>query len=225
MPEKSEMAEVLLEVLGNESRRKILSLLSKKPCYVSEISYSLKMAPKAVLEHLDKLEKAGIVRSFEEGRRRYYCIDKSIRIEVTIAPHLFETSVVTGINGMDVEKTVSEAKKVFNIEFEKAGMPELSNAVKEIERIQQNISRIQGMINSRINEVFEKIAKEINECVEDELERAVMIGIAKGAKNAMEVAEQFGLPYRDVEETLKRLEKKGVISRSVVEGEEVWMLK
>ncbi len=225
MPEKSEMAEVLLEVLGNESRRKILSLLSKKPCYVSEISYSLKMAPKAVLEHLDKLERAGIVRSFEEGRRRYYCIDKSIRIEVTIAPHLFETSVVTGINGMDVEKAVSEAKKVFNIEFEKAGMPELSNAVKEIERIQQNISRIQGMINSRINEVFEKIAKEINECVEDELERAVMIGIAKGAKNAMEVAEQFGLPYRDVEEALKRLEKKGVISRSVVEGEEVWMLK
>ncbi len=225
MPEKSEMAEVLLEVLGNESRRKILSLLSKKPCYVSEISYSLKMAPKAVLEHLDKLERAGIVRSFEEGRRRYYCIDKSIRIEVTIAPHLFETSVVTGVNGMDVEKAVSEAKKVFDIEFEKAGMPELSNAVKEIERIQQNISRIQGMINSRINEVFEKIAKEINECVEDELERAVMIGIAKGAKNAMEVAEQFGLPYRDVEEALKRLEKKGVISRSVVEGEEVWMLK
>ncbi len=214
MSEKSEIAEVLLEVLGNESRRRILALLSKKPCYVSEISYSLKMAPKAVLEHLEKLERAGIIRSFEEGRRRYYCIDKSLRIEITIAPHVFETSVITGTNGADVESAVKEAKRVFDFRVESSRIPELSNAIREIERIQQNISRIQGMINSRINEVFERITREINESVEDEIERVVMIGIAKGARNAMEIAEQFGLPYRDVESAMERLEKRGVLRRS-----------
>ncbi len=214
MSEKSEMAEVLLEVLGNESRRRILALLSKKPCYVSEISYSLKMAPKAVLEHLEKLEKAGIIRSFEEGRRRYYCIDKSLRIEVTIAPHVFETSVITGVNGADVERAVRDAKRVFDMRVESSGIPELSDAIREIERIQHNISRIQGMINSRINEVFERITREINESIEDEIERIVMIGIAKGAKNAMEIAEQFGLPYRDVENAMERLERRGVLRRS-----------
>jgi len=60
-------AETIMDILGNESRRKILELLSRKPCYVSEISYYLGMAPKAVLEHLDKLVKAGVVASFEEG--------------------------------------------------------------------------------------------------------------------------------------------------------------
>ncbi len=214
MSEKSEIAEVLLEVLGNESRRRILALLSKKPCYVSEISYSLKMAPKAVLEHLEKLERAGIIRSFEEGRRRYYCIDKSLRIEITIAPHVFETSVITGTNGADVESAVKEAKRVFDFRVESSRIPELSNAIREIERIQQNISRIQGMINSRINEVFERITREINESVEDEIERVVMIGIAKGARNAMEIAEQFGLPYRDVESAIERLEKRGILRRS-----------
>jgi len=213
MAEKSEMAEVLLEVLGNESRRRILALLSKKPCYVSEISYSLKMAPKAVLEHLEKLEKAGIIRSFEEGRRRYYCIDKSLRIEVTIAPHVFETSVITGVNGADVESAVREAKRVFNIRME-SSIPELSDAIREIERIQHNISRIQGMINSRINEAFERITREINESIADEIERIVMIGIAKGARNAMEIAEQFGLPYRDVESAIERLEKRGILRRN-----------
>ena len=213
MAEKSEMAEVLLEVLGNESRRRILALLSKKPCYVSEISYSLKMAPKAVLEHLEKLEKAGIIRSFEEGRRRYYCIDKSLRIEVTIAPHVFETSVITGVNGADVESAVREAKRVFNIRME-SSIPELSDAIREIERIQHNISRIQGMINSRINEAFERITREINESIADEIERIVMIGIAKGARNAMEIAEQFGLPYRDVENAIERLEKRGILRRN-----------
>ncbi len=225
MPENSEVAETLLEVLGNESRRRILALLSKKPCYISEISYSLKMAPKAVLEHLEKLEKAGIIRSFEEGRRRYYHINKSLRIEITIAPHLFETSVINGTNDLDVEKAVREAKKMLDLEFEKAGVFELSDAVREIEKIQQNMSRLQGMINSKINEAFERITREINACINGEVERIVMIGIAKGVRTAAEIAEQFGLPYREVEVALKNLEKRGVIRRSETKNGIVWRLK
>ena len=79
----------VLDILGNESRRRILSLLAQKPCYVSEIAYCLKMAPKVVIEHLEKLEKAGIVKSFEEGKRRYYYIDKCFRLEVTLSPYRF----------------------------------------------------------------------------------------------------------------------------------------
>ena len=225
MSENLEIAETLLEVLGNESRRRILALLSKKPCYISEISYSLKMAPKAVLEHLEKLEKAGIIRSFEEGRRRYYYINKSLRIEITIAPHLFETSVITETNHLDVENAVREAKRFLNFEFEKAGVFELSDAVRKIEKIQQNMSRLQGMINSKINEAFERITREINACINGEVERIVMIGIAKGARTAAEIAEQFGLPYREVEVALKNLERRGVIRRFETKNGIVWMLK
>jgi ArsR family transcriptional regulator len=225
MTESSEIAETILEVLGNESRRRILSLLSKKPCYVSEISYSLKMAPKAVIEHLEKLEKAGIIKSFEEGRRRYYRINKNLRIEITIAPHMFETCVVTGINNMDIKKIVFDVGELLNFKFEKCGTIELSDTIRKIEKIQQNVSKLQVIINSKVNEMFEKITKEINSCIDSEIERIVMIGIAKGAKSAVEIAEQFGISYREVEKVLKKLEREKVLSRIETEEGTFWKLK
>ncbi|RLM32686.1 ArsR family transcriptional regulator, partial [Haloferax sp. Atlit-109R] len=43
---------VLLDLLGNENRRRILRLLATKPCYVTEISEYLDVSPKAVIDHL-----------------------------------------------------------------------------------------------------------------------------------------------------------------------------
>ena len=51
----------LLDLLGNENRRRILGLLAQRPCYVTEISDSLGVSPKAVIDHLRKLEEAGLV--------------------------------------------------------------------------------------------------------------------------------------------------------------------
>ncbi len=218
-------AEMLLEVLGNESRRRILALLSKKPCYVSEISYSLKMAPKAVLEHLEKLERAGIVRSFEEGRRRYYCIDKSIRIEITITPHVFETSVITGTNNTNFERVVSSAKKVLDSHFNEISVSQLSNTIQEIERIKRDISRIQSVINQKINEAFERLTEELSKDFTNEVERTVVIGISKGICSAEEIAEQFGLPYSEVKKTLENLEKRGIVAKVISKNGEIWKLK
>ncbi len=218
-------AEMLLEVLGNESRRRILALLSKKPCYVSEISYSLKMAPKAVLEHLEKLERAGIVRSFEEGRRRYYCIDKSIRIEITITPHVFETSVITGTNNKNFERVVSCAKKVLDSHFNEISVSQLSDTIQEIERIKRDISKIQSVINQKINEAFERLTEELSKDFTNEIERTVVIGISKGICSAEEIAEQFGLPYSEVRKTLENLEKRGVVSKVISKNGEIWRLK
>ena len=53
----------LLDLLGNENRRRILRLLARKPCYVTEISEYLGVSPKAVIDHLRKLEEAGLVES------------------------------------------------------------------------------------------------------------------------------------------------------------------
>ncbi|MDQ1274790.1 MAG: ArsR family transcriptional regulator, partial [Euryarchaeota archaeon] len=49
----------LLDILGNENRRKIIQLLANRPCYVSEISGRLGVGPKAIISHLNLLEQAG----------------------------------------------------------------------------------------------------------------------------------------------------------------------
>jgi ArsR family transcriptional regulator len=81
-----------LDLLGNENRRRILQLLARKPCYVTEISEFLGVSPKAVIDHLRKLEDAGLVDSrTDERRRKYFSINRHVRLEVTVSPYEFGT--------------------------------------------------------------------------------------------------------------------------------------
>jgi ArsR family transcriptional regulator len=81
---------VLLDLLGNENRRRILRLLSRKSCYVTEISEYLGVSPKAVIDHLRKLEEAGLIESnTDEKRRKYFRISRSLRLEVNVSPYGF----------------------------------------------------------------------------------------------------------------------------------------
>ncbi len=82
----------LLDLLGNENRRRILQLLARKPCYVTEMSEQLGVSPKAIIDHLRKLEAAGLVESHVDDRRRkYFHIARNLRLEVTVSPYRFGT--------------------------------------------------------------------------------------------------------------------------------------
>jgi ArsR family transcriptional regulator len=215
----------VLEVLGNESRRKILSLLAKKPCYVSEISYSLKMAPKAVLEHLEKLEKVGLIKSFEEGRRRYYYIDKNIRLEISITPHRFYADI-TAENRVDLEKTAENVVSLLkNFDFRARTISEINAMLERIEELQRAFSKLQSAINSKINELFESILDEIERICKDDTERLVLLGLAKGLCKTAQIADELGLPYMDVERTLESLRRRGLVEKVVVGEEIVWKIR
>ncbi len=81
---------VLLDLLGNENRRRILRLLSHKSCYVTEISEYLGVSPKAVIDHLRRLEDAGLIESrTDDQRRKYFHIARNLRLEVSVSPYRF----------------------------------------------------------------------------------------------------------------------------------------
>ncbi len=81
-----------LDLLGNDNRRRILRLLARKACYVTEISEQLGVSPKAVIDHLGKLEDAGLVESRTDDRRRkYFSISRHVSLEVTVSPYEFGT--------------------------------------------------------------------------------------------------------------------------------------
>ncbi|ANF22026.1 ArsR/SmtB family transcription factor [Thermococcus piezophilus] len=88
----------LLDILGNETRRRILILLTRRPYFVSELSQELGVGQKAVLEHLRILESAGLVEGRVEkiprGRpRKYYMIKRGFRLEVLLTPYTFGTEM------------------------------------------------------------------------------------------------------------------------------------
>ncbi|MEM4456976.1 MAG: metalloregulator ArsR/SmtB family transcription factor [Archaeoglobaceae archaeon] len=215
----------ILDAIGNESRRKILELLAKKPCYVSEIAYYLRMAPKVVIEHLEKLESAGIVRSVEDGRRRYYYIPKNVHIEVTISPHRFEVHVSSDNTSNPSELLRELESKLSYLNVKSDSLSEVYRALKVAEDICTRFSAIHGSIISKLNELTELILEEVEKIVSDDLERLILLAMTKGMKTAIEIAECFKIPYKEVERVLESLRVRGLVRREIIGDEEIWMLE
>jgi len=79
----------LLNILGNENRRKILHLLASRPCYMSEIAERLDVGAKAILGHLELLVQSGMIEANVDEQRRKYFISQttaagSVRIAVLL---------------------------------------------------------------------------------------------------------------------------------------------
>ena len=74
----------ILDMLGNRNRRRILSLLRQKPCFVTELSERLTLSPKALIEHLALMEQMEILGSYlDDRRRKYYYLTRDISVEVS----------------------------------------------------------------------------------------------------------------------------------------------
>jgi DNA-binding transcriptional ArsR family regulator len=64
------------KLASDEGRHKILSLLSKKPRTVSELTERLHVKQPTVTHHLKRLADAGLVRMKKEGRTHRYALAK-----------------------------------------------------------------------------------------------------------------------------------------------------
>ncbi len=148
----------LLDILGNENRRNILRLLSQKPCYVTEISEYIGVSPKAVIDHLEMLEEAGLVESrVDDRRRKYFHISRSLRLEVDVSPYSF------GV------KSAYPCRTKFNYEHVEIESvtddPESLDPAARLERLEKiknELSIAQRHVQARMEEILENIEEEMN---------------------------------------------------------------
>ena len=76
----------MLEILGSKKRLEILKILSREDKYVSQIMDLANMDGKNANFHLRKLEQEGLIKSYKEGRRKYYALKKEIHLEIVPPP-------------------------------------------------------------------------------------------------------------------------------------------
>ena len=67
---------LLLKVVAEESRLKLLCLLNNKQHCVCELMEHVSMSQSLVSHHLKDLKKAGVVRDKKEGLKVYYSLTK-----------------------------------------------------------------------------------------------------------------------------------------------------
>jgi DNA-binding transcriptional ArsR family regulator len=68
-------ARLLLEALGEPTRREIVERLAERPSAVSDIARDMPITRSAVSQHLQVLKSVGLVTDRAEGTRRVYQVD------------------------------------------------------------------------------------------------------------------------------------------------------
>jgi ArsR family transcriptional regulator len=208
-----------LDLLGNENRRRILRLLARKPCYVTEISEYLSVSPKAVIDHLGKLEEAGLVESHvDDGRRKYFSIARNLRLEVNVSPYDFGTKSAYSASpnlditswryvSLDVERTRSGDADREPADDE---LGSLAADLRRLERLENELSMAQRWVQGRLTETLDEISAHF-EGVDGRFYGELLRGLVTGPATPEELSRRVEAPPDVVADALEGLAAHGVV--------------
>lgn len=210
----------LLDLLGNENRRRILRLLAQKSCYVTEISNYLEVSPKAVIDHLRRLEEAGLVDSrTDRNRRKYFYIANDVRLEVNVsrygfgAKSAYPASASLDLTGCELISVNLEAT---GSEKPESGIIELAKDLNRLEQLENELSLAQRFVHRRIIDVVEEISESFEhseDLMSGRLAFEVLIAIATGHQTMEEIRKEVDVPPAVIQDTLAELHHQGIVHR------------
>ena len=93
-----------MELLGDDTRRRIIYLLRARELTISQIAEELRMTPQAIYHHIKKLLTAGMVEVAKEER-----VENFIEIYYRATAEVFEFSYGTGKSQEYAEQRLKEA--------------------------------------------------------------------------------------------------------------------
>jgi ArsR family transcriptional regulator len=207
-----------LDLLGNANRRRILRLLAQKPCYVTEISEFLGVSPKAVIDHLQKLEDAGLVESRTDDRRRkYFSIARHVRLEVTVSPYEFGTKSaypassrldVTTCRHLSIELASGAAVDL----GADTDVSSLAKTLSDLESLERELSLAQRWVQGRMTTLKERLAETVEQG-DPRLVSELLLAVADGKGDLERLSQAVEAPPEVVEATLEQLAKEGAVRR------------
>jgi predicted transcriptional regulator len=83
--------DLILDILGNDTRRKILAVLSDEPMYFNQLAKEVHIGQQAVIRHLQALEDSGLIETYAEKSefgapdRKYYRLNNSFILTVSLS--------------------------------------------------------------------------------------------------------------------------------------------
>ena len=186
----------LLDILGNRNRRRIIELLRQKPCFVTEISETLMLSPKAVIDHLQMMEREAILScQTDERRRKYYYLANDILIDVSLKQ---TQSVARKADAGDETEQIRNSVRMFG------------QMIKAHDMILSSLEQINHDIEIKIKD----LARNHKDLFTSDREITVLIALSHDSLTLDELEQVTDMPKKDLGEILKRFERKGIIGRT-----------
>jgi ArsR family transcriptional regulator len=192
MLDHAEVARIL-DILGNRNRRRIIELLRQKPCFVTEISDRLMLSPKAVIEHLQLMEREEILSfRLDERRRKYYYLANDISVMVNLQQ----------LDGFFPRQQDSR------VQFRQA-LAILQRLVIAREDLAERLGNIEKNIDDQIRE----IVRQGRDLLGSDAEIDLLIALSYGDLTGKELMELTGLPEHDLLCGLDDLREKHIVEK------------
>jgi ArsR family transcriptional regulator len=212
--------EEIFDILGNQTRRMILEMLATSPCYTTEIADRLEIGQKAINEHLKIMQELGLIDLFilkqkRGSPRKYFKIKDNIRMELFVAPRVFDASIKT--EEIDLE-SIFERYPEYKAFYEEI---KFDSDIRIISRLKENldylknelaeIDNAKAFIERSISEVKEKMLTTFEELNLGEKEKKVLIEIVlKESHSPQDIASSLNLEIEEVVESINKLKEKGL---------------
>lgn len=109
-------SDIILDILGNDTRRRILAILSQEPMYFNQLAKEVDIGQQAVLRHLKALEESGLIKTYAEKSglgapdRKYYRLNNSFILTISLSKDDF-----TVTRQEIVESRHKESKKYYKV--------------------------------------------------------------------------------------------------------------
>ena len=186
----------LLDILGNRNRRRIIELLRQKPCFVTEISETLMLSPKAVIDHLQMMEREAILScQMDNRRRKYYYLENDILIDI----NLKQVRVLA--DGIDDDSPRNDLLK--------NSVTMLGRMIKAHDMILSNLEQVNHDIETKMND----LARNHKDLFRSDREITIIIALSHDSLTFQELEQVTEVSQKDLGEILKRFERKGLIGR------------
>jgi ArsR family transcriptional regulator len=215
--------DVLLDVLGNETRRRILQLLADEPRYFIQLSKDLGVSQQAVLKHLEILERYGFVSSFEgesdfaAPKRKYFQLSRSCMLAVGI------TNDAVQFVFHDIPQDGGDSAKRSELRLIHKGVAELEQ-LKDHSKIVTMSDELLKDINQKLAELAnaqisllrlkQKITRTVHEAIREafdqELQRQVLYSMIgeKKRPDVNELSEMLDAREREINDAIKSLKQR-----------------
>jgi ArsR family transcriptional regulator len=204
--------DVLLSVIENPTRRRILEALVREPHYPLQLSKELGLSQQGIMKHLRMLEELDLVRSFLEdsdqggpSRRRYFPTT-GFTMVVDIGPGLFNTEVASRpFENQGAEKQERDGRRLLDLR-------------KDLGEIDQELVRLKERRAELIAEkerALEEAGRAVESSPMDYRSRKIVYEyILHPQMSAKDLARGLGLRDDSVEKIISMLEEENDAKRT-----------
>ena len=209
----------LLDLLGNNTRRRILESLTNEPKYFIQLSKEIGVSQQAVLKHLFLLENFGLIESFKAKSnlaapdRKYFQLNRSVYLSIGITGNSMEIKMenIKGPNKIKAKNNMAIENKEGSIKKDKEITDILKNTKRKLELIAKRMQELEDEKIHLLREkqhILEITHQVIRESLEEDLARRILYSnlISREITDIEELSEILNTREKEIKIIVKSLE-------------------